>query len=366
AGLFFKDLSVKTEESDRNPAGANSFTAPDLRFVGVGGGKLAAIVANDVEYSIARSAAARAQMAQNMGPAGALLTGPLAGLVAPDNARFAMKSFTWKGIDFSGLLAYGLKGEKPPVTAKELIDLGTIQMADANTYISGRKACHTDQTNVTAMQFSWLVPSKIHAESKGGECDYTAYVDPSDDKTIAVLKSHGLDDVKGDSNLDWAWDTVKGDAGLGVNFNSKALADFSLALNLAGMDLAKIKAAEDAGDKDAVMKVGSFKGFDLKLAEHNLLDAIYELAALQQGGAAADIRQSIPAMVRLSGAQITSQIPQAKEYVDAIADFLGEGGTIEISALPKQPVPFEKIKETGAAGPKGVPDLLNLKVTHTK
>lgn len=367
-GLYFKDIEATKPESSDNPAGgANMFKAADLRLVGLGGGKLAAIIAKDAEYSLERSAAARAEMAQKMGPAGALLTGPLAGLIAPDNARVTLKSFTWKGVDLSGLMAYGLKGEEPPITAKNLIDLGVIRMTDAQSYISGRKACHTDETAVTAMQFTWLAPSKIHMEQKGGDCDYTAYVDPSQDKTIAALKAHGLDRVTGLGGVvDWTWDTSKGNAGLSMEGGGKTFAEFSMSLDLAGMDLAKIKAANDAGEKDAAAKIGAFKGFDMKLVDHNLLDAIYDLAALQMGGSAADLKQSTPAMVRLSGAQAASMFPEAKDYVNAIADFLGEGGSLEITAQPKQPVSLETIEAEGEKGPQGLPKLLNLKVTRKK
>ena len=106
------------------------FSAPDLRFVGIGGGKLSAVIANDFEYEIAQTPESLVSLQQAMGPqAGFLLSGPFAAFVAPENQRATMKSFEWRGIDFSGLLEYGLRDEEPPLSAENLIDLGTASSA---------------------------------------------------------------------------------------------------------------------------------------------------------------------------------------------------------------------------------------------
>lgn len=361
-GLYFQDFAATAPEDD---SGAISFAAPDLRFVGIGGGKLSAMIAKDFEYSMARSPGD--SLAEGMGEAaGALLSGPLKGLLAPDNQRMTVKSVEWRSVDFSGLMGYRLKDEKAPLAAKNLISLGTLKALDMTTFVGGKRAASAAEATISATEFTGVIPSKIRSETKGAAYDFTAYAPASETETIAILKKHGLDNVKGSGTLDWDWDSTKGAAAFKTDADMKGLADFEMSLDFAGLEIGKIAALKEAGERDAVMKVGSFKGFHLRLADEKLLDAIFDISALQMGGTGADLRQSAPAMVRLAGAASGAGSERIGKIVDAVADFLGQGGAIEFSAKPKAPVPLQSIVATGNTAPETVPDLIELEVTHTK
>jgi len=56
--------------------------------------------------------------------------------------------------------------------------------------------------------------------------------------------------------------------------------------------------------------------------------------------------------------------PKFSEYVNAVADFVAEGGALEIAAQPAEPVAFATLQETGATAPQTIPDVLGLQVTH--
>lgn len=361
AGLYFKDFIIDGADEQ---AGDIKVKAPDLRFVGLGGGKLNAVIAKDFEYEVKQSPEARAAMARAMGPGGALMSGPLKGFIAPDHQRTKMESLEWRGVDFSGLMAYGLKDEEPPVTAKNLIDLGSIKALDMETFIGERRAAKVAETKVDRIRFTWLIPSDVHSVSKGGEYDLTAYVSEEETEAVETLKKHGLDMVKGESELSWTWDAAQGGANLGASFVTDKLADFSLDFALAGLELEKINALIEAGEENAIAKAGAFKGFGATLIDKTLLDAIYDVSALQMGGDGEDLRQSTPAMVRLTGIQAASINPRIADYVDALANFLADGGTLEIAARPEQAVPLEAIAAAGDSAPQTLPDLLNLTVTH--
>lgn len=365
AGLYVKDVTIDADATDSG-AFAFKFKAPDLRLVGLGGGKLGAVIANDFEYEVTKSAEAHEALMQTIGPAGAIFSGPLKGFIAPDHQRVTVTSFEWRDIDLSGLMGYGLKKEKPPLTAQGLIDLGTLKISGAETYVDGRLAAKAATTTVDAFEFSWLVPSKIRLTSTGAEYDFTAYVGEEEEEAIAILKKHGLDAVKGEGALSWDWDAKKGDAAFKTDFNTANLADFKTDFALSGLELEKINALIEAGDSNPVVKAGAFKGFGLTLADKKLLDAIFDMAALQMGGSGADLRQTAPAMIRLSGMQAAALNPRIADYVEALADFVAEGGSIEIAARPKAPVPLAAIEAAGQSGPETLPDLLDLKVTHTK
>ena len=362
AGIYFKDISV---DADGGDDGAVSFAAPDLRFVGIGGGKLDAIIANDFEYEMAQTAASRAAMTQTMGPqAGMLLSGPLGAFIAPDNQRVKMKSFAWRGIDLSGLLAFGLSGEEPPLTAEDLIDLGTLTAADMETFIGGKRAAIVKEATVSAAEFTWLIPSKIRADSKGASYDFSAYVPDTEEEMLATVKEYGLDDVKGDGHMEWIWNADSGVADLDYVANMDGLADLSFALGFAGLNLKDIAAAQEDGDSDAVLTHGAFKNFSLNIKDEKALDAIFALAGLQMGQSGEDLRVSAPAMIRLSGAQAAQENPRISNYVNAIADFVAKGGALEVSAKPAKPVAFSEIESTGNTAPETWPDVFELQVTH--
>jgi hypothetical protein len=367
AGLYFKDIDADAAEGEGAGASDFAFKAKDLRFVGLGGGKLSAVIANGFEYEIEQSDEARAALLQSMGgPAAALLGGPLKGFIAPNHQRVVVKSFEWRGADMSGLMAYGLKREKPPLSARDLIDLGTARIVGTETYIDGRLAAIAAESTIDAFEFTWLAPSKFRSTAKGAEYDFTAYVAPEEEEAIAILKKHGLDKVKGEGAMSWDWDAGKGDAALVSDFKSTQLADFSLDFAMNGLALDKISALLDEGEANPVVKLGAFKGFGLKIADKMLLDVGFELGALgMEGTSADDLRQSAPAMIRLSGMQAAAMSPRIGGYVDAIANFVEQGGTIEIAARPQSPVALEAIDAASEAGPQTIPDLINLTVTHT-
>lgn len=360
AGLYFKDIAVGDTIED----GSFSLTAPDLRFVGVGGGKAAAIISRNFEYRLDQPASVTEAMAGAAGgAAGAFLTGPLKGIVAPDKQRVAVKSFEWRNIDMSGLMAYGLKKEKPPMSARNLMNFGTMRLLGAETYIDEKKAASLAEGSVSAAEFAWLLPSKIKSGSKGLVYDFTAYA-AGEPKIVSILKGHGLHNVKSEADLSWDWAPDKGGASLRSSFTSDVLADMTLNADFSGLDLKKMAAASEAGEPQPVVALGVFNGFSLRIADKKLLDAMFDIYALEAGGTGAELRKSMPSMVRLSGAAAAAQSPRFGAYADAVANFIEEGGALEISARPKTPVPLKTLAASGMQDPEAFPELINLEVVH--
>lgn len=362
AGLYFKDMELVTT-SDEAPSVA--FSAPDLRFVGMGGGRVSAVIANDLSYDMKQSAESLAAMREAMGPQGAVfLSGPLAGVVAPESQQVAMESLEWRDIDFSGLLAWGLKDEKPPMSEKDLIDLGTMKATNMVTKVNGKTAATVEEASVSAADFTWLIPADIRADTKGAVYDFTAYVPETEEEALKVLKEAGLDKVTGDGKMSWAWNEKSGAADFNYVANLDKVASLHADMAFSNMKLDEIAAAMDDGEEDAILSNGAFKGLNIKIEDQKALDAIFSLAALQMGGTGEDLRMSAPAMIRLSGAQVAQMNPRFADYVNAVADFVAKGGSLEISAKPAEPVPFATLQANGATAPQTMPDMLGLTVTH--
>ncbi len=365
AGLYFKDINVAGEDSEEG--GKLAFKAPDLRFVGLGGGKLGAMIVKNAEYEIVQTPEARQAMAESFGPQGAmLLNGPLAAFIAPANQRVTMKSFEWRSVDLSGWMGYALKDEKPPLTARNLINLGTMKILDTTTHIDGRKAATVAEATVSAAEFTWLMPSKIRTETKGAVYDFSAYLPPEEEKALEIVKRHGLNNVKGAGTFAWDWDADKGGAALSTDFDTQGLADLDFDMAFAGLELEKINKAMEAGQSDAAAEYGAFKSLTMTIVDEKLLDAVFDIAGLQMNQSGADLRASAPAMIRLSGMQAAALSPRIADYVEALASFVGEGGALNIAAKPVEPVTFKALSEIGQTGPQAVPDTINLTVTHKK
>ncbi len=362
-GLYFKDVDVSIAADDAQSVKLN---APDLRIVGVAGGKVGAILANDLSYDVKQGAQVREAMREAMGPQGAiLLDGPLGGVIAPDSQRATIETFEWRGVDFSGALAYGVKGEEAPATERDLMDLGSMKIVNMVSFINDRELASIDEVSFPKMEFAWLIPSEFRMDMKGAVTDYTAYIPDTDDPAYAVLKEHGLDAIKGDGFAEWKWNPDKGDGQLSYEANSPGLADMSMGFEMAGASLKEIAAAEGEEKEGAFARNAQLKSFNLTIEDEKALDAIFDIAALQMGGTGDDLRQSAPALIRLSGAQFAQMNPRIGGYIDAIANFISKGGSLEVAAEPEEPVGAVDLETVGAA-PQTLPDVLDLTITHTE
>ncbi len=362
-GLYFKDVDVSIAADDVQDL---SFAAPDLRIVGIGGGKVGAIVARDLSYDVKQGEQVRETMREAMGPQGAiLLDGPLGGVIAPDSQRATIGAFEWRDVDFSGALAYGVKGEEPSASERDLIDLGAMKVTDMVSFINDRELATIEEVSVPKMKFAWMIPSEFRMDMKGAVSDYTAYIPDTESPAYAILKENGLDEVEGDGFAEWNWNPDKGDGALTYEANSPGLADLSMGFEMTGATLKDIAAAEGEDRENAFAKNAELKSFNLKIADEKALDAIFDLAALQMGGTGDDLRQSAPALIRLSGAQFAQMNPRIDDYLNAVAAFVSKGGALEIAASPEEPIGAADLEVIGAA-PQTLPDVLDLTITHTE
>jgi len=361
-GLYLKDASLTMHKAD---APNMTVLAPDLRVVGLAGGKLAGIIANGLEYEMNQTDASRAAMDDAMGPQAAILmNGPMRAFLAPANQRMKVRSLEWRGINLSGLMAWGLKGETPPASARDLIDLGVMKASEMESFIDDRRVATVGETSITAAKFAWLVPSDVAFDAKRAVTDFTAYAPETETEIVAVLKDHGLDNVASEGFAQWRWNPKNGAADLDYAANADGLADFSLAFGVDGAKLDAIAEAQANGDGATLRELAALRAFHLVLKDDTVLDVLFALSALQTGQAPEGLREAAPAMLRLTGAQFAARSPEFSDYIDAVANFIAEGGTLEIKAAPPEPVLLTSIAAMGAA-PETLPDALGLTVTHT-
>lgn len=369
AGIYFTDISVKGGDEEVSDSGAAfDFSAEDLRIIGLGGGRLSAMIGNRATLTVRQSAAATQAAINGLNPAmAAIINGPLKNFIAPEHQKTTVKTIEWRDIDLSGLMSYGLKGEKPPITARALINLGTAHIIDTQNFIGEKRVSVVPETDISAMEFVWLAPSKIRAVSRGGLYDFTAYLAEDQAEAIKLLKARNLNRVKADSDFAYDWNADRGSAAFSTGFQSQGLADFDFDLAVEGMELAKIEEARLAGSATPLADLGMLKSLSMTLVDEQLLDAFYELSALETGGTAKDMRAATPTMMRIANVDLKRKNPKIAEYVEAIIEFLEDGGTLEIRAAPEAPVPLTAIVAAAAAGgPDATAASIGLTVTHKK
>ncbi len=354
-GIYVKDLAIVGGEDEVSEF---SVKAPDLRLVGGGGGKLKALIANDLAYGF---------LQQEIGldaVGGGVLADSFGGMGGASRQRTEIESVEWRDIDASALVPYGLKGETPPTSARDLLDLGSISVRAARGYVNDKLFSDLPEASISTIAFDWLALSDVKAEAKGARYDFTAFLENGPSKARDIMTEYGLDKVEADSGFSYQWDSKKGRASVVSDYVAPALATFSVDANFNGMALADLdpeKAARDGAA--ALFDEAALVDFEMVIDDAALLDAGFALSALRTGGSAEDARNSIGALTRVFGMQLMFINPKMTKYVDAVASFVEEGGSLTVRAAPKTPT---KLDDIDVSNPAQLPNALNIEVIRTE
>ncbi|MBI1391669.1 MAG: hypothetical protein GC152_02900 [Alphaproteobacteria bacterium] len=343
-GLFFKDVAFAARETTAAGLPVKEMTMPDIRLVGLQGGRLDALVVNGF-LSITRDAE-RPEIGSGLfGPVAEALSSPFEDAISPSESRTSIDLIEWRGADASQLLPFTLRGETPPTSERNLIDLGAISMRNSRTYIDGRLFASTPTAEVSEMKFAWLAPSKIRARANDIFYDFTALFDPvADSESIEFLEELALDGVEAQASLGFDWDPDRGAAHLDASSVAKGFASTTAVVDLTDMRLADVDRMSLVRGSDAVFDLAALSGLDVTITDEAALDAIFGLMAIDGGAGAKTTRGAVTALLRFVGMQVGFMEPRYADYVDAVADFMQQGGVLKIVASPENPVPFAELE----------------------
>ncbi|MGF1544089.1 MAG: hypothetical protein ACFB00_06270 [Parvularculaceae bacterium] len=326
-GVFLKGVAL--EDPSASPEeGAASFRAPDVRFVGGGGKRLNAIVAKAVEAGVAGPDPGGA------GVQAALLGAVFPGFEPPASQRTLIEEFAWRDLDF-----------RDP----DAVDLGAVALTNMQTFLDGRLFAQAPRVDVSEMAFADGAPATIRASAKDVIYDFTAYLPETADKARAALVERGLDAAVGESEISYDWRTRDGAGELRSRFRSETLAAVDLAADFAARP-------DDSSPTDGPTALSAF---DLVIEDNALLDAFFEIAALD--GRGARMRRTTPTLLRFAGLAAGGVSPRLPDYADAVADFIEDGGALVVHAAPAEPAAFDAIEAAGET-PEALPDVLNLTI----
>lgn len=354
-GFYAKDLALEGPIDDGAPADV-ALSIPDLRLTGVSGGAIETFIVNGLRVVGETDAEALADV-----------LGEAAGAPAGGTQTTEIKTLQWRGLDFSEAVKLALKDEKLGYDARNRVSFGALDLKGVSSHIGDKLFYKSDAQSFAVEETAWLAPSKIRGRTEGDFYDFTAYfagVGADEETLVAALKEQGLDAVTGAATYAYDWDADGGAMTFSAATDAENVAalDFDLALD--GFELAKLGAAFDAGEEDAVAQLGKFAAMSMTLEDEKALDAIFAIAAVRMNTTGPELRESAPSMLKLVSLSAQQVNPKIGDYINAAAAFIGEGGTLRVKAAPENPVSFQALDAAVEAGPAGLPDLLNVSVTH--
>ncbi len=283
--------------------------------------------------------------------------------------------------DLTGALHWLAQWELPPVTETDLVDFGAQTTLGYRESWDGQVIQSIERMETVAADFYWLVPAHYQVVYSGYRQEvgrmfgvmqnrippgFSTETAPQFEQALDVINALGVERLSGDGDFSWRWNGETGDAAVST---SSALVDLmtnDFGLSVDGPTLVEwdAMARNDTPVAAAVQSI-SLHAFNFGLGDRGILDRAFAYAAEQQGTTGPELRQSMSALARLSGAQAGAANPRIATYANAVADFIASGGRIDIVAAPEAPVDLMSLQMTAQSAPQTVPDLLNLTITHS-
>ncbi len=285
-----------------------------------------------------------------------------------------------ENVDLANAFRWLAAWELPPVTETDLMDLGTLSLSGYRQYMNNTLVTSTERTEISAFDFYWLIPSAYSQADEGITVNTAelleiviaeeqlsgAEIDEIKQMRDAVT-ALGLDRIEANTQSNWFWD---GDTGALSTFGNADLIDlaaFDLALDMDGPSLLRWQELT-ANNTDGFGNLAAelfLNMFTFKLTDQQLLNNAFAYGASQSGTTVEDLQTTVPGLLKLGTAQIAPLNPRIPVYVDALSQFLAEGGSIEIKSTPAAAVSFADIEVAGETDPASILDLLDVTVERT-
>lgn len=288
------------------------------------------------------------------------------------------------GLKLAKLLDYWSRGESPPPKETNLLSLGVWESENERYTMGGQPFYALDYARTDLTKFRWFLPTSIASTARnlsydlGGMMRFSASAAPQAEgatdlqNMIGLLDKHGFSKITASGDTTYNWSPETGVARLVSKNDMKTLGRVDMD---AGAGLPTFKAfaalhpkkgeAFDIAKLSALFADASLADASITVADKGVLARGFALAAdLQaaQAGApagsikSAELRAAAAFSLRSLGAAPT---PMAPVYA-AVADFIADGGVLNLAAAPASPIPLSLIM---APGPDGEDPLTRLNLT---
>lgn len=292
--------------------------------------------------------------------------------------------YTVTGLKLAKLLDYWARGESPPPKEVNLLSLGVWESRNERYTLGGAPVYSLDYAKTDLTKFRWFLPTSIRSAvtnlsyDLGGLMKFSAQAAPQGEKTaelltmIGLMEKHGFSKIttSGETAYDWSPETGAATIVSANDMKTLGKVDFKAVAGLpAFKDFAglhpKKGEAFDTTKLSALFADGTLTNASMTVADKGVLARGFALAAdlqaVQAGGKPGaiksdELRAGAAFSMRSLGAAPT---PLAPVYA-AVADFIAEGGALDLAVAPASPIPFALIM---APGPNGEDPLTRLNLT---
>jgi hypothetical protein len=359
-----------TAEVSSRASGATSRMKLDLPFYGLRGvarGDVEATVLTGLRFSL-DSASTPTENAPTI----------------PVTMEGSVERYTVTGLKLAKLFDYWSRGESPPPKEADLLSLGVWESRNERYTIGGQPLYSLDYARTDLSKFRWFLPTQIRSTVSnlsydiGGLLRFSQSTAPQAEgaqnipQMISLLEKHGFSTMRASGDFVYDWAPATGVAGITSNNELKTLGriDFETSAGLPtfkefstlhpkrgeSFDMTKLSQLL----ADTTLQRGA-----LTIADAGMLPRMFALAAdmqsLQMGGAPGaikpeELRAGAAFSLRSLGAAPT---PLAPVYA-AIADFVADGGTLDLAVSPAAPIPLSLIV---VPGPEGEDPLTRLNIS---
>ena len=293
--------------------------------------------------------------------------------------------------------------EMPASSDTAFMDLGSWEMSNYTMDLAGETLFQSESFALDT-DFHWLLPTKIDLTFSDTGYNlgnlFQVMTQEMDEELapgltaedlqngLQIVEQYGFDCLCGDFSVNLNWDETSGDVTYNERsqfaeaFGGRTLADLTIPTPA---KIAEILTSENAEDlfEPAFREAFEFRQVELSVTDmggltnlFEMLHAIGEAFPEQEGMAilayndAAQLRNLAVNSVIGMKPMVRQEAPMADPWMDAIASFLEEGGTLTFGAKPPQPIDVDFIESLDADGvepePEEIVELFGLTVSHTK
>ena len=341
------------------------------------------------------------------------MSGFPAGLTLAQADTYASSSVENMKLDTA--MGYLARSELPGMEVRDLLSLGTWEVVDYVSKLNDKNILTAERGFFDGCGFEWIIPSDLSFGFEGATLNtgevteffftfFEAFMDEStigelDEeeqaqvglvregvaKAIELMPEYGLDEIPFDVSFGsrWASDSGPTDFSMRVDLEGFGQSELDLGLNFPTYDaLLEAYQSDDreAGFERAFETAFAFRGARWLERDTGGYDKLFGFANAigkeypDQGWGAmlgnmepAQMRAYLGTIMRMAKPGAAEEFPPAEDWIEAFADYLESGGSIEVQSDPPVPVSpelFERFE--GETDPEIIVEALGLTVTHTK
>ncbi|MEL6724536.1 MAG: hypothetical protein AAFP81_08550 [Pseudomonadota bacterium] len=293
--------------------------------------------------------------------------------------------------------------DMPDTSDTAFMDLGSWEMSNYTMDIA-EQTLFESESFVLDTDFHWLLPTRfelsfsdtgynlanlfeVMTQEVGDELAPGLTAEDLS-RGLDIVEQYGFDCFCGDFSVNLNWDETSGDltynekSQFAEAFGGRTFVDLTMPTPA---EVADIVMQEDAEElfETAFKQAFEFRQAELSVTDmggltnlFEMLHAIGEAFPEQDGMAilayndAAQLRNLAVNSVIGMKPMVRQEAPMADPWMDAVASFLEEGGTLTFGAKPPQPIDAEFIESLDADGvepePEEIVEMFGLTVSHTK